>query len=241
MTHPTVDTILKDLYGILQDRKTADPKRSYVAHLYEKGRPAILRKVSEESFEVVMAAKDETPVEVVRETADLLFHLWILLAELNISPEAVLQELVDRFGRSGMKEVASQPPRRVSQRLRHRKPVELHLTNGLVIPGTTRDISLEGLLVEVDYEPKWQLMGEKGVFEIQVTEMFHAGGDRVNIEVSVPGWENRVVAEASASKQIYRFHFEVSRITEEGIGLRVIDNHGLFGFALSNEVFKVLY
>ena len=66
-----------------------------------------MKKVGEEATEVVMAAKDGDPDKIVYEVADLWFHTMVLLAEQNLHPDAVLDELQRRFGTSGLVEKAS--------------------------------------------------------------------------------------------------------------------------------------
>src|SRR3569832_3014671 len=94
--------ILTRLAEVLEARKGADPKSSYVAGLYAKGLDAILKKIGEEATETVMAAKDGAADKIVRETADLWFHTLVLLAQQGLHPNDVLAELERRFGLSGV-------------------------------------------------------------------------------------------------------------------------------------------
>lgn len=98
--------ILERLSWTLEERKGADPDRSYVARLYANGLDAILKKIGEEATETVMAAKDGEPERIVSEVADLWFHTLVLLAQQGLGPEAVLAELDRRFGLSGLEEKA---------------------------------------------------------------------------------------------------------------------------------------
>jgi len=102
--------ILERLGTILEARKQADPRYSYVSGLYGKGLDAILKKVGEEATEVVMAAKDGEAQRIVHEAADLWFHCLILLAYKDISPAAILAELDRRFGQSGVAEAGGRVP-----------------------------------------------------------------------------------------------------------------------------------
>ena len=104
----TQDT-LSDVAAVLEARKGADADSSYVAKLYHKGTDAILKKIGEEATEVVMAAKDGVPEKIVYEVADLWFHSMVLLAQQNLHPDDVLEELQRRFGTSGLVEKASRP------------------------------------------------------------------------------------------------------------------------------------
>ena len=99
--------ILQQLAEVLEARKGADPDSSYVAKLYAKGLDAILKKVGEEATETILAAKDGDKEHLVYETADLWFHTLIMLAQQNLGPDAVLQELARRFGLSGLDEKAA--------------------------------------------------------------------------------------------------------------------------------------
>jgi phosphoribosyl-ATP pyrophosphohydrolase len=103
---PRVSDILERLSRTLEERKGADPDRSYVARLYAKGLDAILKKIGEEATETVMAAKDGERERIVSEVADLWFHTLVLLAQQGLGAEAVLAELDRRFGLSGLEEKA---------------------------------------------------------------------------------------------------------------------------------------
>ena len=99
--------ILSRLAAVLEERKTADPDSSYVASLYARGRDKILEKVGEEAVETILAAKNDDPDQLIYETADLWFHTMVMLAEQNIHPDRVMEELARRFGLSGLAEKAS--------------------------------------------------------------------------------------------------------------------------------------
>lgn len=99
--------MLLTLARILEQRKMADPKTSYVASLYAKGLDVILKKVGEEAAETIVAAKNGQADPLVYEVADLWFHTLVLLAHENLSPQAVLDELERRFGLSGLEEKAN--------------------------------------------------------------------------------------------------------------------------------------
>ena len=101
------DQILRELAEVLEQRKTAEADSSYVASLYHKGLDAILKKIGEEATETVMAAKDGDKDKLVYEVADLWFHTLVLLAQEDLKPDDVLQELARRFGVSGHDENAS--------------------------------------------------------------------------------------------------------------------------------------
>ncbi len=97
---------LKHLYAIVVSRKTASPNESYIASLYAKGRKKIAQKVGEEGVETAIAGVSDDRSAIVNESADLLFHLLILLADAGIAPEEVLAEMQRREGTSGFEEKA---------------------------------------------------------------------------------------------------------------------------------------
>ncbi|MEW6354444.1 MAG: phosphoribosyl-ATP diphosphatase [Pseudomonadota bacterium] len=102
-----MNDILADLARVLEERKGAPAASSYVAGLYAKGPDAVLKKIGEEATELVIAAKGRDAGQIVHETADLWFHTLVLLAAKDLGPDAVLQELQRRFGRSGLEEKAA--------------------------------------------------------------------------------------------------------------------------------------
>jgi phosphoribosyl-ATP pyrophosphohydrolase len=105
---------LRRLAEVIESRKPAnggDPEKSYVAKLFTKGDDAILKKIGEEATETVMAAKDARvdgdKSKVLYECADLWFHSMVLLAQFDLKPQDVLNELARREGISGLEEKAS--------------------------------------------------------------------------------------------------------------------------------------
>ena len=101
------ENVLAELHEILLARKSADADSSYVAGLYAKGLDSILKKIGEEATETVMAAKDGDADKIIYEVADLWFHTMVMLAQQNLSPTQVTDELARRFGVSGLTEKAS--------------------------------------------------------------------------------------------------------------------------------------
>ncbi len=98
--------ILKALEQVLEERKDESPETSYVASLYAKP-DKILEKIGEEATETIIAAKNGDRDQIIHETADLWFHTMVMLAEKELSPGDVLDELARRFGISGHVEKAS--------------------------------------------------------------------------------------------------------------------------------------
>ncbi len=101
------DDILLRLMEVLASRKDANPESSYVAGLYHKGLDSILKKIGEESVEIIIAAKSGDKQQIVYETADLWFHCMVMLAQQNLDARLVLEELERRFGVSGIEEKAT--------------------------------------------------------------------------------------------------------------------------------------
>ena len=103
--------IITRLAAVLEDRKSADSDRSYVASLYKAGLNEILEKVGEEAVETIIAAKDALAgaggTEVIKETADLWFHTLVMLSYLDLPPAELFAELERRFGTSGIEEKAA--------------------------------------------------------------------------------------------------------------------------------------
>ena len=91
--------ILAEVYGVILDRKVRRPEGSYVASLFAGGVDRILKKIGEESAEVLTASKNADRPQVIYETADLWFHTLVLLAHHDIRPEEIAQELGRRFGK----------------------------------------------------------------------------------------------------------------------------------------------
>ena len=102
-----MQSVFEQLSVTIESRKTASPDSSYVAKLFHKGADSILKKIGEEATEVVIAAKDENREQIVYESADLLFHLMVMLARYDLTLADVAEELARREGLSGLVEKAS--------------------------------------------------------------------------------------------------------------------------------------
>ena len=107
MADENLDAALDALYAVIAGRRGADADASYVAGMLAAGRPAIARKLGEEAVETVVAALGDDRAALVAESADLLFHLLILLADAGITPDEVAAELARRRGVSGLDEKAA--------------------------------------------------------------------------------------------------------------------------------------
>ena len=90
------DFTLGGLMALLEGRKKDRPEGSYTTYLFDKGLDKILKKVGEESTEVIIAAKAEDKKETIYEIADLAYHVMVLMTEAGISLEEVRQELASR-------------------------------------------------------------------------------------------------------------------------------------------------
>lgn len=89
---------LDELYELVKQRKENPIDGSYTDYLFKKGLDKILKKVGEETTEVIVAAKNSDPAELQYETADLLYHLMVLLVECNQPFEKIKEELGSRVG-----------------------------------------------------------------------------------------------------------------------------------------------
>ena len=87
---------LEGLYQLLQGRKRNLPEGSYTTYLFQKGLDKILKKVGEESTEVIIAGKAEDKAETIYEIADLTYHILVLMVQLGISVEDIRKELAGR-------------------------------------------------------------------------------------------------------------------------------------------------
>lgn len=84
------------LYELLIQRKHEKPEGSYTTYLFESGIDKILKKVGEESTEVIVAGKGGEKAETIYEIADLTYHVMVLMAEMNIEPKDIVSELAKR-------------------------------------------------------------------------------------------------------------------------------------------------
>ncbi|MBQ9059552.1 MAG: bifunctional phosphoribosyl-AMP cyclohydrolase/phosphoribosyl-ATP diphosphatase HisIE [Firmicutes bacterium] len=84
------------LMGLIEGRKTNPKEGSYTTYLFDKGLDKILKKVGEESTEVIIAAKDQDKAETIYEVADLAYHVMVMMIEAGISLEDIHKELASR-------------------------------------------------------------------------------------------------------------------------------------------------
>ena len=98
--------VIDRLMARVIENRDADPETSYTARLISKGRAKIAQKLGEEAIETVIAAMADDKAEIVAESADLMFHLAVLLADAGLSFDDIRAELERREGISGLEEKA---------------------------------------------------------------------------------------------------------------------------------------
>jgi len=98
---------LARLEAVIAERRVADPSTSYVAKLSARGTAKIAQKLGEEAVEAVIAAMADDREGLIGESADLLFHLLVLLADKGVALSDVAAELERREGVSGIVEKAA--------------------------------------------------------------------------------------------------------------------------------------
>src|SRR5438105_12533861 len=95
------DAVLERTYRLIESRKTADPETSYTARLFTKGVHKIAQKLGEEGVEAAIAAVAEGHERLVRESADVIYHLLVLWSAKDVTLDEVWMEVERRFGASG--------------------------------------------------------------------------------------------------------------------------------------------
>ena len=92
--------VLLELFEVIEDRKRERPAGSYTTALFEheRGEDAVLEKLGEETTELILAAKGDDHDEIAHESADLIYHLLVLLAMKDLDLDVLLAELAERRG-----------------------------------------------------------------------------------------------------------------------------------------------
>lgn len=92
------DDVLDELFAVIEDRKETLPDDSYTASLFthDKGENAVLEKLGEETTELLLAAKDDDREEIAHESADIVYHMLVLLAMKDMDIEDLRSELAER-------------------------------------------------------------------------------------------------------------------------------------------------
>jgi phosphoribosyl-ATP pyrophosphohydrolase/phosphoribosyl-AMP cyclohydrolase len=93
---PPSGDILDLLFALIRDRQRTLPENSYTSHLFRQGIDRIAQKVGEEAVEVVIAGKNRNHDEIINESADLVYHLLVLLAECDVSLDEIRNKLMER-------------------------------------------------------------------------------------------------------------------------------------------------
>jgi phosphoribosyl-ATP pyrophosphohydrolase len=91
--------MLNKLYEIIENRKNNPVEGSYTVKLFQNGEDKILQKVGEEAIEVILAAKGQGNQRLIEETADLLYHLFVMLSHKNLSLGDIEDELRKRHAK----------------------------------------------------------------------------------------------------------------------------------------------
>jgi len=101
---------LARLWRTIEERRGADPATSYTARLLARGNPKIAQKLGEEAVEAVIEGVRGDPAALVGESADLIYHLFVLWAALGLTPDDIAAELASRAGISGIAEKRGRKP-----------------------------------------------------------------------------------------------------------------------------------
>ena len=89
--------VVDELFAVIEARRGADQTESYTARLLNGPEDSLLKKIAEESGEVIMAAKDADPDHLRYEAGDLMYHLLVVLARYGLTPSDLADELTSRF------------------------------------------------------------------------------------------------------------------------------------------------
>ena len=90
---------LNQLFQLIKTRKVEMPQNSYTTRLFKEGPNRIIQKVGEEAIETVIAAKNRDKKEIVNEVSDLIYHLFVMLAEQDVELDDVISKLVERHNK----------------------------------------------------------------------------------------------------------------------------------------------
>ena len=104
----SLSTIFQSVYDRIQDRKIHPLENSYTNYLFDQGTDKICKKIGEEASETIIAAKNEDREELIGEIDDLLYHVFVLMAEKNISMQEIQAKLKERHQITGNKKTFHQ-------------------------------------------------------------------------------------------------------------------------------------
>ena len=96
-----IEFSIESLYELIVSRKAERPEGSYTTYLFDKGLEKILKKVGEECSEVLIASMKRNRDEIIYETADLCYHMLVLMCETGVGPSDIMDELRRRHGAGG--------------------------------------------------------------------------------------------------------------------------------------------
>lgn len=102
-------SIVEQLYEVIEERKNNPIEGSYTSYLFEKGIDKILKKVGEETTEVIIASKNNNKDEEVSEMCDLIYHLMVLMVNQGVAIEDIAQELDKRREKTCNKKAERKP------------------------------------------------------------------------------------------------------------------------------------
>jgi phosphoribosyl-ATP pyrophosphohydrolase len=88
--------MIDELWEVIQSRREADPSHSYTASLLTGPEDSLLKKIAEEAAEVLLAAKDENREHLCYEVGDVVYHLLVVMARWNLTPNDLAEELASR-------------------------------------------------------------------------------------------------------------------------------------------------
>jgi phosphoribosyl-ATP pyrophosphohydrolase len=88
--------VIESLYQVIGERKKDPSEGSYTCYLFDKGMDKMLKKIGEESAEVIIGAKNNDKEETIEEICDLAYHVLVLMAQMGIKPEEVAAVLEER-------------------------------------------------------------------------------------------------------------------------------------------------
>jgi phosphoribosyl-ATP pyrophosphohydrolase len=92
----TLGSVIDELWGVIESRRTADPEVSYTAKLLTGHEDKLLKKIAEEAGEVIMAAKDADKEHLGYEVGDVVYHLLVVMARWGLTPDDLAKELASR-------------------------------------------------------------------------------------------------------------------------------------------------
>ncbi|MGH4117673.1 phosphoribosyl-ATP diphosphatase [Clostridium sp.] len=97
------NNVVQELYKIIEERKENPIEGSYTSYLFEEGLDKILKKIGEESAEVIISSKNDDQKEIVLEISDLFYHTLVLMVLKGVKVEDIVEELETRRKKIGNK------------------------------------------------------------------------------------------------------------------------------------------